>query len=277
MELLIIIILSLLMLPLVILTSGAIRIILGLAFILFFPGYTLIAALFPRKRDLDGVQRLALSFGLSLVVVPLIGLILNYTWEIKVYPMLTSLLIFIVVMAIIALYRRHLLMPEERFSPELGSLLAKLPKSWLGQTRLDRALTVVLILAVIGSAVTVAYVVAKPKTNDRFTEFYILGPEGKAQDYPQKLVLGQKGNVIWGIANHEGKTMVYRAEITIDGETVSTIDSITLQSKKKWEQLIDLTPTKVGDKQEVEFLLYIQTSAEPYRTSHLWIDVTSSP
>jgi uncharacterized membrane protein len=277
MELLIIIVLSLLMLPLVILTSGALRIILGLAFILFFPGYTLIAALFPRKRDLDGVQRLALSFGLSLVVVPLIGLILNYTWEIRVYPVLTSLLIFIVVMASFALYRRHLLMPEERFSPELGNLLSKLPRSWLGQNRWDKALTVLLILAVIGSAVTVAYVVAKPKTNDKFTEFYILGPGGKAQDYPQKLVLGQTGNVILGIVNHEGKTMVYRAEITINGETVSVIDPITLQNKERWEQLIDLTPTKVGDQQKVEFLLYTQTSVEPYRTSHMWIDVTSSP
>jgi uncharacterized membrane protein len=275
MELLIIIVLSLLMLPLVILTSGALRMILGLAFILFFPGYTLIAALFPRKRDLDGVQRLALSFGLSLAVVPLIGLILNYTWEIRVYPILTSLLIFIVVMASLALYRRQLLMPEERFSPELGGLLSKLPRSWLGQTRWDKALTVLLILAVIGSAVTVAYVVAKPKTADRFTEFSILGPEGKAQDYPQKLVLGQKGNVILGIVNREGKTMVYRAEITIDGETVSVIDPITLRNKEKWQQLIDLAPTKVGDKQDVEFLLYTQTSSEPYRTLHLWIDVTS--
>ena len=162
MELLIIIVLSLLMLPLVILTSGALRIILGLAFILFFPGYTLIAALFPRKRDLDGIQRLALSIGLSIALVPLIGLILNYTWEIRVYPILISLLIFIVAMAGLALYRRQQLMPEERFTPRLGSLLSVLPRPWLGQNQWDKVLTVLLILAVIGSAVTVAYVVAKP-------------------------------------------------------------------------------------------------------------------
>ena len=277
MELLIIIVLSLLMLPLVILTSGALRIILGLAFILFFPGYTLIAALFPRKRDLDGIQRLALSFGLSLAVVPLIGLTLNYTWEIRVYPILISLLIFIVVMAGLALYRRQRLMPEERFTPRLGSLLSVLPRSWLGQSRWDKVLTVLLILAVIGCAVTVAYVVTKPKTGEKFTEFYILGPGGTAQNYPKKLVLGQQGNVILGIVNHEGKTMVYRAEITIDGETVGAIDLITLQNKEKWEQLIDLAPTKVGDQQKVEFLLYEETSGEPYKTLRLWIDVASSP
>ena len=54
------------------------RIILGLPMVLFFPGYTLISALFPRKDSLSGVERLALSFGLSIAVVPLIGLILNY-------------------------------------------------------------------------------------------------------------------------------------------------------------------------------------------------------
>ena len=56
-----------------------IRIILGLLFVLFLPGYSLIAALFPKKKDLDTIERLALSFGLSIAITPLIGLLLNYT------------------------------------------------------------------------------------------------------------------------------------------------------------------------------------------------------
>src|SRR5574337_2061409 len=60
------------------------RVVLGLPFVLFFPGYVLIAALYPRRSDLDGVERVALSLGLSLAVVPLIGLVLNYTlWGIR--------------------------------------------------------------------------------------------------------------------------------------------------------------------------------------------------
>jgi uncharacterized membrane protein len=55
------------------------RIILGLPFILFFPGYMLICALFPREKDLDITGRLALSMGLSIAVTSLIGLALNYT------------------------------------------------------------------------------------------------------------------------------------------------------------------------------------------------------
>ncbi|MDH4300312.1 MAG: DUF1616 domain-containing protein, partial [Dehalococcoidia bacterium] len=64
--------------------SSPARIVLGLPFLLFFPGYTLMAALFPKKDRLGGVERVALSFGLSIAVVPLVGLILNYTpWGIR--------------------------------------------------------------------------------------------------------------------------------------------------------------------------------------------------
>jgi len=63
--------------------------------VLFLPGYALIAALFPSKNDLDGIERLALSFGLSIAVVPLIGLGLNFTpFGIRLVPIIVSLSVF---------------------------------------------------------------------------------------------------------------------------------------------------------------------------------------
>ncbi len=120
MDLILIIVLSLLLVPLVAVTTGALRIVMGLLFILFFPGYTMIAALFPKKGDLDGIEHLALSFGLSIAVPSLIGLGLNYTpWGIRLFPIVLSLLPFIVIMASIAWYRRRRLPPQERFEPQL--------------------------------------------------------------------------------------------------------------------------------------------------------------
>jgi len=88
--------------------SNVLRIILGLPLMLFFPGYTLIAVLFPKKSALDGIERLALSFGLSIAVVPLSGLVLNYTpWGIRLYPILISLTIFPIITSVIAWYRRQ--------------------------------------------------------------------------------------------------------------------------------------------------------------------------
>jgi len=81
-DLALVILFTLLCIPFVLippLNETPVRIILGLHLVLFLPGYALIAALFPRKGDLDGIERIALSFGLSIAVVPLLGLALNYT------------------------------------------------------------------------------------------------------------------------------------------------------------------------------------------------------
>jgi len=49
-----------------------IRYMLGSLFVLFLPGYALIEALYPKEEDLSPLERLALSIGLSLALVPLV-------------------------------------------------------------------------------------------------------------------------------------------------------------------------------------------------------------
>ena len=99
------------------LPNNIIRIVLGLPVVLFFPGYTLLSALFPRRENLSDIERFALSFGLSIAVVPLIGLILNYMpWGIRLYPILISLFIFIFLMSVIGWYRDRKLPQEESVS-----------------------------------------------------------------------------------------------------------------------------------------------------------------
>ncbi|MHA2052972.1 MAG: DUF1616 domain-containing protein [Candidatus Hodarchaeales archaeon] len=84
-----------------------IRYILGSIFILFLPGYCLIKTLFP-SREIDDIERAGLSIGTSLVIVPLIGLVLNYTsLGIRLTPITLSLLILTVVLAITGLIREH--------------------------------------------------------------------------------------------------------------------------------------------------------------------------
>jgi uncharacterized membrane protein len=84
------------------------RIILGLPMVLFFPGYVLLAALYPRKESLGNAERFVLSFGVSIAIVVLIGLALNYSpWGITLYPILISIFIFIFVISAIAWYRQR--------------------------------------------------------------------------------------------------------------------------------------------------------------------------
>jgi uncharacterized membrane protein len=48
-----------------------IQAIIGLPLVLFIPGYALSYAFFPKKKDLELMERIALSFGLSLALIPL--------------------------------------------------------------------------------------------------------------------------------------------------------------------------------------------------------------
>ncbi|MCL0074468.1 DUF1616 domain-containing protein [Dehalococcoidia bacterium] len=250
----------------------ALRIILGLPFILFFPGYTLIAALFPKKSGLDAIERVALSFGLSIAVVPLIGLVLNYTpWGIRLYPILVSLTVFIAAMSAIAWYRRHGLPEQEKLNLILN---LSLPRQ---ENRLDRALSIVLILAIVGAIGTLGYVIASPRVGERFTEFYVLGLEGKAEGYPTDLTVGEEGRVILGITNREHEIMGYEIKIKVDGVLQQRIGPVELEHEESWREQVGFVPQEPGEDQKVQFVLFkirtLDAEDEPGPALHLWIDV----
>jgi hypothetical protein len=100
-----------------------IRYVLGTIFVLWLPGYSFIKALFPKdlpfarglartletsEKNLDTIERAALSLGMSLALVPIVGLLLNYTpWGIRLAPISISLLALTVVFATTAVIRDY--------------------------------------------------------------------------------------------------------------------------------------------------------------------------
>jgi len=91
------------------------RNIIGAVFVLWLPGYALIKALFPvnlpiktSARDLNTIERIALSLGTSLAIVPLVGLVLNYTiWGVRLTPIVLILLTITLIFAVVAIVREH--------------------------------------------------------------------------------------------------------------------------------------------------------------------------
>lgn len=252
----------------------------GLPFVLFLPGYALISALFPAKSDLDGIERVALSFGLSIAVVPLIGLGLNYTpWGISTLPILTSLSTFISIMCGIAYVRRAKLLENEVFEVSLRAVALSLKADIMenSESKLDRMLTIFLIFSILMSVVTLAFVVISPKEGEHFTEFYILGPEGKADNYTTKYILGESGTVTIGVVNHEYRPVNYTMELKLENKSLplpENIKSITLAHNETWEEPVTFTPAFEGENMKLEFLLFNETERNvPYRDLHLWIDV----
>ncbi len=247
------------------------RVILGLPFILFFPGYALIVALFPKKDDLDSIERVALSFGLSIAVVPLLGLVLNYTpWGIRLLPILVTLILFIGLMSGIAFYRRHKLPPAERFIPALELNLPNLKEF----SRLDKVLSILLVLAIFFALGSIFYVVVTPKTGERFTEFYLLGKNHKAEGYPRHLSPGEEGEVIAGVVNHEYRPVKYYLIVKMGKYYKSRLGPIQLDHGQKWEQPVKFSARREQKNLKVEFLLFRQGDRSPYRSLHLWVNIT---
>lgn len=265
------------------LSSTFLRIALGLQIMLFLPGYATIAVLFPSKSNLDGTERTVLSFGLSIAIVPLIGLGLNYTpWGIRLLPILISLSVFTLLMCGLAYLRRKKLPENKAFEISFREIVLSLKAEILEKPKsnLDKALTIFLILSILLSAVTLLYVFVNPKEGEYLTEFYILGPGGKADNYPTEYLLGENGTLIVGIVNHEYRPINYTMKVRLENKSVHIPENtqhIALAYNQTWEEPVVFIPPFEGQHMKLEFLLYNETdNIMPYRDLHLWINVTKN-
>jgi uncharacterized membrane protein len=277
--------------------SAAIRIVLGIPFLLFFPGYTLIAVMFPgSKNGIDSAERIALSFAMSLVITALIGFGLNFTtWGIRLEPVLYSISAFIIVVSIIALFRNK---------SSLEADLKELTKFRLGlpgreENTFNFVVTIFLLLAIAGSIAALGYTITKPKIGEQFTDFYILGNTGKAESYPSDFIFTQdkvtrvsydegisflnsdSGEVTLVISNQEKQETFYEVILHIDGQAVSIhkggqvfdkLENIRLQPEEKWEEKIRFAPQHPGDSQKVEFLLFKNGAVIIENELYLWVN-----
>jgi uncharacterized membrane protein len=278
------------------------RVVFGVPVVLFIPGYALIAALFPGAKDIDGIERIALSFGLSIAVVPLIGLALNYTpWGIRLDPIVTSLAIFTLCMCLAAQYRRARLPPGDRFTVPSGAIRQAVAVEFFPKetTRIDRVLSIVLLGAILAAVATTAYVIVVPKEGEKFTEFFILGEKNMAADYPTRLAAGENGTLSIGIGNHEYRNITYTVEtylmaMTFDEKTntssLQAMDRLDRFTVPVSHNQTVITPYSFSAKKttynRIEFLLFNGTVPDnrvqgldrinqSYRDLHLWVTIRS--
>jgi len=307
---------SILLIPLALFNiNETFRIFLGFAFILFIPGYLLLSCLFPQNQEyggLDPVEKIAFSFGLSMALVPLIGICLYYSpFGLRLEPIFFLIFIIIWASGIFAIYRRKKTPLQRRFTISITLSIPKL------KTRLDRILAIILVIAITITITTVIYVAFSPKKQETSTEFYLLGSTGKTTDYPHNITRGQQANVTIGLVNHEQKIMNYTIEVWLINQTLSYNQStktnetvyhemwfmtklqVTLPSfqesteviwKPQWEHLYNFSINRTG-KYTLEFLLYTSPTQEynitenysniaakkiqnAYESSYLWLNIS---
>lgn len=247
----------------------------GLAGALFVPGYVLTSALFPRRDDLDLPARLGLSLGLSLALLPFLALLLDrLPWGIRPWPIAISLMVWIIGVAAVALLRRQRAGPEAMRLPPPGA-----PVWW--RTASPRRQ-----LAYLGAALGVAAVlgigfaaVLTPLPPP--TEFYVLGRQGLAEDYPRAAVAGEPVQVTIGIINNERIARTYRLEVwagdgwtEADRERVLLEPPLTLGPGERLERTLVWAMPRAGIDQRVDILLLRDGEADAHRRLRLWLNVT---
>lgn len=280
--------------------STPVRAVIGGVFVLFVPGYAFIAALFPeatvasQEREagdsdddrwlsavgsagggIDGIERVGLSFGVSVALVPIVGLVLNATpWGIRLGPMVVVLTLLTVGLSIVATYRRWALPEEDRFSVPYQTWLARVrAELFAPDTRQDALLNLFLIMTIVLLLGSTAFAVVMAPQSESFSAIYLLteNDDGElvADDYPTEFVQGESQSLIVGIDNHEHET----AEYTVvaleqrlapgDGEP----EVVEQRELDRFEARLDhdesghydfeLEPTLVGEEIRIVWLLFV--------------------
>ena len=279
------------------LPDNPIRTVLGLFFILVLPGYAATAALFPNRESIDIIERVALSIGLSIAIVALSGLALNYTpFGIRLEPIVATLAGFVLVVSLVAWRRRMSLPEDERFSVDV-----KIDLSMKGLPLIDRVLTVGIAITLAATLILLAYVVAVPRNGESFTQLALLGPDMKAEGYPHNLTMNNNATVFVSIGSFETFERNYSLVILLQPQNVTGANlthwrqgdpfegeqslnqglgmasNFTLQPGDYMNSSYNFSISQLGTF-KLRFMLFLEGQSladEPYREVYLWLHVRS--
>jgi uncharacterized membrane protein len=268
---------------------------IGFVFVLFLPGYLLLAALFPSRDSLDGLERIAYSIGLSIVVVGGITTILGLT---STFSRLSLLLAMATVMGgagSVGGYRRLKTDPNDWFHRPILSLFSHPIADTTGRKRSRVTLGAIMLvwvvtLAAIGST---GFTVSGAVQEEQFTEFYVLDAAEKSQIPTNETINNRTEtpkNIVIGITNQEEHrvkyTVVVQRQQVIQDEnktsvrqrkTVSRFNA-TLTNNEQWTHLYEIAQPKPKAQNRLVFYLFkgdapeTLTTQTANQTLHVWVN-----
>lgn len=273
------------------------RVPLGFVFVFLLPGYALTAALFPRTTvgpgrsfsfSVGGVERLVLSIGLSLAVVPLISITLTLlSFSIGVYSVIASLGLFIAVSLLIAAVRTYRSPLQDRFSPFPGGLRS-LDRRTVTMNKVNVIFAIALLLAGAGLGAAII----GSDNGDSYTELAIQAPDEDGElvtdQYPDSLSMDEPEPLHVQIENHEHRSVDYTVVVMLEEvESDEVVDrteldrfDVALDHTERTELEHELEPARAGESLRVSYLLYADTVPDQPtlsnadRSVHFFTDVT---
>lgn len=290
-----------------VIASVPFTVVFPLLFVSLFPGYGVVSSLFPELHEpeqtedgdppdgIDTIERIGLSIGTSLAIVSLVGLALSVS-EVG----LSTESVFLSVSGVtltftaVAWFRRLRISSHSRRKP-IRELLERPSEP---RDRLDGALTILTVCAIVLAVSSVGYTSVIPGEREQFSELYILssqnGTEPTAANYPENITVGEPERLLLGVSNREFEPVSYTVVATeqrLGGENGSTVVEqrrlrvfqLHLAHGETWQQLHRLTPTFVGDDVRIAYFLYrgdpppTVRRETAYRALHLTVNVSTRP
>jgi uncharacterized membrane protein len=308
--------------------SSLLRFILGIPLLLFVPGYAVLAALFPgrpsrnagpvsslsgmsqqfssmrsiQERGVRWGERVALSFGLSMFIVPLLALGLDFTSIVlgagslyRTEPIVALLVLFSLLFTVIGVIRRLQLPRAQRFAVPVGYWVDDFIDGVTGSP-VDALLNIVLILSVLVATASMTYALAVPQDAGTTTGFSVgsLNASGEfvTQDYPENVTVGEPQQLAFLIKNHERQPMNYTVVVQLQrlsdtGELLARnelerFSTPTIPANRTWVNQSTITVPVASDDLQLTYLLYKgdapqnPTEQNAYREIYRPINATSS-
>jgi uncharacterized membrane protein len=292
--------------------GGLARTVLGLPLVLFLPGYVLVAAAFPTTSssaaDDDRSQiklvatgnpgwyeRLALSVGISLGVLPILGLIVASTrWGFTTTTVLVSLAGFTGAGMVLAVARRARLSDSRRFQVPVRTASGDVYRGLFApDTRFDGALNVVLILSIVVALSAVGYALVAPQGGASTNEYQILTENESGNlvtsGYPDAIPPGESEEMIVSVTNGADEQQTYTVvvevqsveesddELTVLEEVEQDRLELTAQSGATTRQRHTVAPTITGETLRINYYFYRGDAPEDAgpesADEHLWVTV----
>lgn len=290
------------------LEPGVLRFVLATPLLFVVPGYLVVCALFPHAETATGRapvlfdasdrlavrERFALAFGLSLALLPIVGLAVAVSpLALRTRDLLLALLAVVALAGVVAGVRRARLPPQARFVLPLDAWLGEL-RAAVGtdQPSADRALNVVLLASVLLALVTAGYALAAPQDGEQFTDVAVLTEDGDelvAGGYPDAVAAGEDVELVTAIENREAASREYTVVVTAE-RPASAERGQAEQELRRFEGAVDVgerwthrhtvSPTLVGDRVRLNYYVYRGDAppdpgpASAYRHLYVWVTVT---
>lgn len=138
---------------------------------------------------------------------------------------------------------------------------------------LDRYLSLIIIFLLALGVLSIIYIIVNPQPSEKFTEFYVLGADGKAGNYPVNLTRNETGKITIGVVNQEYKTVDYLVVVKLDNRTFYK-EEFTLPNKQKKEIAIKVVTSSPGSQKLEMFLYKLPDTTNPYRYLFLQMNVS---